>query len=102
DLGSGAGSFRQGHFGRADLRVRAEICRVRRAGRRFAGARHPSGLGRGQHAGGRVTPMVIVVHDAEAGGYWAEVPAMPGCATQGESIEELMTNLLEAIEGYLS
>ena len=46
--------------------------------------------------------MVIVVHEAEEGGYWAEVPAMPGCATQGDSIEELMTNLLEAIEGYLS
>ena len=46
--------------------------------------------------------MVIVVHEAEEGGYWAEVPAMPGCATQGESIEELMTNLLEAIAGYLS
>jgi predicted RNase H-like HicB family nuclease len=46
--------------------------------------------------------MVIVAHEAEEGGYWAEVPAMPGCATQGDSIEELMANLLEAIEGYLS
>ena len=46
--------------------------------------------------------MVIVVHEAEEGGYWAEVPAMPGCATQGDSIEELMANFLEAIEGYLS
>ncbi len=46
--------------------------------------------------------MMIVVHEAEEGGYWAEVPAMPGCATQGDSIEELMANLLEAIEGYFS
>lgn len=44
----------------------------------------------------------IVVHDAEEGGYWAEVPALPGCATQGETMDELMSNLREAIEGYLS
>jgi len=41
----------------------------------------------------------IVVHEAEEGGYWAEVPAIPGCATQGDSMEELMANLREAIEG---
>ena len=44
----------------------------------------------------------IVIHDAEEGGYWAEVPAIPGCATQGETIAELMVNLREAIEGCLS
>jgi predicted RNase H-like HicB family nuclease len=44
----------------------------------------------------------VVVHGAEEGGYWAEVPALPGCATQGESLEELLTNLHEAIEGCLS
>jgi predicted RNase H-like HicB family nuclease len=44
----------------------------------------------------------IVVHEAEEGGYWAEVPAIPGCATQGESMDELMQNLQEAIEGCLS
>jgi len=44
----------------------------------------------------------VVIHDAEEGGYWAEVPAIPGCATQGETIEELMRNLHEAIEGCLS
>ena len=43
-----------------------------------------------------------IVHEAEEGGYWAEVPAIPGCATQGESVEELMRNLQEAIEGCLS
>ena len=46
--------------------------------------------------------MVIVVHKAEEGGFWAEVPAIPGCATQGDTVEELLTNLLEAIEGCLS
>jgi predicted RNase H-like HicB family nuclease len=44
----------------------------------------------------------VVVHKAEEGGYWAEVPAIPGCATQGESMEELLRNLREAIEGCLS
>jgi len=45
--------------------------------------------------------MKIVLHEAEEGGYWAEVPSLPGCATQGESIEELISNLYEAVEGYL-
>ena len=40
-----------------------------------------------------------VIHEAEEGGYWAEVPAIPGCATQGDTIEELLANLREAIEG---
>lgn len=44
----------------------------------------------------------IVVHEAEEGGYWAEVPALPGCASQGETINELMVNLREAIAGCLS
>ena len=44
----------------------------------------------------------VVVHEAEEGGYWAEVPAIPGCATHGESFEELLNNLYEAIEGCLS
>jgi predicted RNase H-like HicB family nuclease len=44
----------------------------------------------------------VVVHEAEEGGYWAEVPALPGCATQGETFEELLNNLYEAIEGCLS
>ena len=43
-----------------------------------------------------------VVHEAEEGGFWAEVPAIPGCATQGDTMEELMRNLQEAIEGCLS
>jgi predicted RNase H-like HicB family nuclease len=43
----------------------------------------------------------VIVHEAEEGGYWAEVPAIPGCATQGETMEELLCNLNEAIEGCL-
>lgn len=46
--------------------------------------------------------LKVVIHDAEEGGYWAEVPAILGCATQGDSFEELLINLYEAIEGCLS
>ena len=44
----------------------------------------------------------VVIHEAEEGGYWAEVPAIAGCATQGETFEELLKNLYEAVEGCLS
>jgi predicted RNase H-like HicB family nuclease len=43
----------------------------------------------------------VVVHEAEEGGYWAEVPAIPGCATQGETMEELLANVHEVIEACL-
>jgi predicted RNase H-like HicB family nuclease len=44
----------------------------------------------------------VVVHEAEEGGFWAEVPAIPGCATQGDTFQELLKNLYEAVEGCLS
>jgi predicted RNase H-like HicB family nuclease len=44
----------------------------------------------------------VVVHEAEEGGYWAEVPAIPGCATQGENFEDLLHNLYEAVEACLA
>ena len=43
-----------------------------------------------------------IVHKAEEGGFWAEVPSIPGCATQGDTMDELRSNLREAIEGCLS
>lgn len=46
--------------------------------------------------------LKVVIHEAEDGGYWAEVPAIPGCATQGETFEELLQNLYEAVEGCLA
>lgn len=51
---------------------------------------------------GHTVKIKVVVHDAEEGGFWAEVPSLPGCATQGDTFEELLQNLYEAIEGYLS
>lgn len=46
--------------------------------------------------------LKVVVHEAEEGGYWAEVPAIPGCVTQGETYEELLRNVHEAVEACLS
>jgi len=45
--------------------------------------------------------LSAIVHEAEEGGFWAEVPALPGCVTQGESMEEIERNLHEAIETWL-
>lgn len=44
----------------------------------------------------------VMVHEADEGGFWAEVPSIPGCATQGDSFEELLSNLHEAVEGCLT
>lgn len=46
--------------------------------------------------------LKVVVHHAEEGGYWAEVPAIPGCATQREDFDELLANHYEAVEGCLA
>jgi predicted RNase H-like HicB family nuclease len=46
--------------------------------------------------------LKVVVHKAEEGGFWAEVPSIPGCVSQGETMEEVISNVHEAIEGCLS
>lgn len=46
--------------------------------------------------------LKVVVHEAEEGGFWAEVPGIPGCATQGDTFEELLENIYEAVEACLS
>ena len=43
----------------------------------------------------------VVVHQAEEGGFWVDVPALPGCYSQGESVEETLGNVREAIALYL-
>jgi predicted RNase H-like HicB family nuclease len=45
--------------------------------------------------------MEVIVHRAEEGGFWAEVPAIPGCATQAETLDELLENVHEAVKGCL-
>ena len=42
-----------------------------------------------------------IAHLAEEGGYWGEVPALPRCITEGDTMEELETNLKDAVEGWL-
>ena len=43
----------------------------------------------------------VVVHKAEEGGYWGEIPAMPGCASEGATVSECRANVIEAAEGCL-
>jgi predicted RNase H-like HicB family nuclease len=45
--------------------------------------------------------LKVLIHKAEEGGYWAEVPALPGCVSQGETMDEVHKNIHEAIEGWL-
>jgi len=44
---------------------------------------------------------MILIYKAEEGGFWAEVPALPGCYSQGETIEETVRNIKEAIEAHI-
>jgi predicted RNase H-like HicB family nuclease len=48
-----------------------------------------------------VKKYAVVIHEEAEGGFWAEVPALPGCYSQGETVEELMGNIREAIAGVL-
>jgi predicted RNase H-like HicB family nuclease len=49
----------------------------------------------------RIMKIRAIIHPAEEGGYWAEVPALPGCITEGDTMEEVTANLKDAIEGWL-
>jgi predicted RNase H-like HicB family nuclease len=57
---------------------------------------------RRQETVGKLMKLKVIIHEAEEGGFWAEVPAIPGCMTQGETIKELIENLYDAVEGCLS
>ena len=43
----------------------------------------------------------VIMHPAEEGGYWAEIPALPGCYSQGETLEEVIQNVKEAVESHV-
>jgi antitoxin HicB len=45
--------------------------------------------------------VLIIPGEPDEGGYWVKVPALPGCVTQGETIEEALANAREAIEAYV-
>jgi predicted RNase H-like HicB family nuclease len=47
-------------------------------------------------------PIKVVVHRSRtAGGFWAKVPALPGCVSEGETMDELKDNIRESIECWL-
>ena len=43
----------------------------------------------------------VIIHQADEGGYWATVPALPGCVSEGDTWDEMVANIREAIECYL-
>jgi predicted RNase H-like HicB family nuclease len=45
--------------------------------------------------------LKVIIHEAEEGGYWAEVPALPGCYSQGDTVDEMLAHIREAIECHL-
>ena len=45
--------------------------------------------------------VLIIPGEPDEGGYWVKFPALPGCVTQGETVEEALANAKEAIEGYV-
>ena len=45
--------------------------------------------------------LKVLLHPAEESGFWAEVPALPGCVSEGETFEETLANIREAAEGWL-
>jgi predicted RNase H-like HicB family nuclease/virulence-associated protein VagC len=45
--------------------------------------------------------LKILMHEADEGGYWAEAPVLPGCVSQGETMDELLANMREAVTAWL-
>ena len=45
--------------------------------------------------------LKVLVHPAEEGGYWAEVPALPGCVSEGDTFDDVLINIREAAEGWM-
>jgi predicted RNase H-like HicB family nuclease len=43
----------------------------------------------------------VILHEAEEGGYWLEVPALPGCYSQGETVDEALENGRDAIRSHI-
>ena len=50
----------------------------------------------------KVLNYTVKIHAAEEGGFWAEVPALPGCVTQGETLDDVIAMAKDAIRGYLT
>ena len=48
-----------------------------------------------------ISSYKVIVHEAEEGGFWGEVLELPGCVSQGETIDEFRRNIREALEAVL-
>jgi predicted RNase H-like HicB family nuclease len=46
--------------------------------------------------------LKVLIFEAEEGGYWAKVPAIPGCVSQGETLSQAKSNILDALQGCLA
>lgn len=49
----------------------------------------------------RIMKLKVLIHKDEKKGFWAEIPSLPGCLTQADTMEDLFPNIYEAVEGYL-
>ncbi|NJL27200.1 MAG: type II toxin-antitoxin system HicB family antitoxin [Thermoanaerobaculia bacterium] len=45
--------------------------------------------------------LKVLIHPAEEGGFWAEAPALPGCVSEGDTLDEILVNIREAALGWL-
>ena len=47
------------------------------------------------------TEFEVYIHETPTGGFWAEVPSMPWCATQGDSVQEVLSNVEQSVRAVL-
>jgi predicted RNase H-like HicB family nuclease len=50
---------------------------------------------------GKTMRQVVLIPDLEDGGYTVEVPSLPGCISEGDTVEEALENIKDAIQGYI-
>ncbi len=48
-----------------------------------------------------MSDLEVIIHREETGGYWAEIPAMPGCFSDGATLAEVRRNIAEAAQCWL-
>jgi predicted RNase H-like HicB family nuclease len=44
----------------------------------------------------------VRIYDAEEGGYWAVIPGIPNCVSEGETVDEVTRNIAEALQALAS
>ena len=84
-----------------DPMLRLDVYLTHERGKTMSTRRTPATTTKKNPRRTRALRVKVVIHEAEEGGYWAEVPALPGCVTEGDTRSELLANLREAVEGCL-